>query len=67
MTEHLPRSGRGHYRGLISKTAHVRRAYGLRVPDDEDVARASALVMGWSMLADHFARPRDRSKARPMW
>lgn len=59
------KSGRGHYRGLIPKTALVRHEYGLALPADDEIARASALVMGWSMLTDHFARPRDRQNSPP--
>jgi hypothetical protein len=37
--------------------------YGLPSGDDADVARASALVMGWNMLSEHYARPRDPSNS----
>jgi hypothetical protein len=59
------KNGRGHYRGLVRKMARARAAYGLPSGDDADVARASAIVMGWTMLGEHYARPRDPDNSPP--
>lgn len=59
------KSGRGHYRGLIAKMAEVRQAYGLATVAKDEVGRASALVMGWNMLTQHYARPRDPRNSPP--
>lgn len=59
------KNGREPYRDLIPKMARARKQHGLPVPDDSAVARASALVMGWTMLTEHYARPRDADNAPP--
>ncbi len=59
------KNGRGHYRGLVRKMAKVRDRYGLPSGTDDEIERASALVMGWNMLAEHYARARDPNDALP--
>jgi hypothetical protein len=59
------KNGRGHYRRLVQKMARTRARYGLASGDDADVARASAIVMGWNMLIEHYARPCDPDDSPP--
>jgi hypothetical protein len=50
---------------MVSKAAPLRRGMELPTPEDGDVARASALVMGWNLLGEHYARGRDRRNCPP--
>jgi hypothetical protein len=59
------KNGRGHYRGLVRKMARARRRRGLATGSDDAIDRASAIVIAWNMLSEHYARPRDPDNSPP--